>query len=69
MPLVLFAWLSDQAYFKELTDINTLSRLREKSEIELMEELTPFGFTDFGGEPETNELGMIPVDTDWLGWD
>lgn len=69
MPLVLFAWLSDQAYFKELTDINTLSRLREKSETELMEELTPFGFTDFGGEQETNELGMIPVDTDWLGWD
>jgi len=69
MPLVLFAWMADQSYFKEMTDINTLSKLREKSDTELMEELVPFGFTDFGGEPEANELGMIPVDTDWLGWD
>lgn len=44
MGLVLFAWLSDQQYFKELTDIHTLKKLRERSEEELMEELLPFGF-------------------------
>jgi hypothetical protein len=34
MGLVLFAWLSDQSYFKDITDINTLARLREKTEEE-----------------------------------
>jgi len=50
MCLVLFAWLSDQTYFKDITDINTLSRLREKSEEELMDDLLPFGIQDDGVE-------------------
>jgi hypothetical protein len=70
MPLVLFAWLSDQAYFKEMTDINTLSKLREKSEEELMNDLLPFGFTDYGNEEElVNELGSVPRDAPFFGWD
>ena len=48
MCLVLFAWLSDQAYFKEITDINTLIELKEKSEQEMMDNLLPFGFHDDG---------------------
>jgi hypothetical protein len=48
MGLVLFAWLSDQSYFKELTSINTLSRLREKTEEEITQDLMPFGFIDDG---------------------
>lgn len=48
MNLVLFAWLSDQAFFKEMTDINTLSRLREKTEKEIEDDLLPFGFIDSG---------------------
>jgi hypothetical protein len=48
MGLVLFAWLSDQKYFKEYTDINTLARLRQKSEEELLDELSSFGFFDDG---------------------
>jgi hypothetical protein len=48
MGLVLFAWLSDQSYFKELTSINTLSRLREKTEEEIAQDLMPFGFIDAG---------------------
>lgn len=50
MGLVLFAWLSEQQYFKEYTDINTLSRLRLKTEEELMDDLLPFGFIDDGNE-------------------
>jgi hypothetical protein len=57
MCLVLFAWLSDQAYFKEMTDINTLIQLREKSEQEMMENLLPFGFYD-DGMPEENVIEM-----------
>jgi len=50
MNLVLFAWLSDQDYFKELTDINTLQKLREKTDEQIDEELLPFGFIDDGGD-------------------
>jgi hypothetical protein len=48
MGLVLFAWLSDQTFFKDITDINTLARLREKSEDEIENDLSPFGFVDHG---------------------
>ena len=48
MCLVLFAWMSDQRYFKELTDINTLSKLRQKTEEELFEEVPFFGHIDDG---------------------
>jgi hypothetical protein len=48
MGLVLFSWLTNQNYFKEINDINTLARLREKSEDQIMNELTPFGFIDNG---------------------
>lgn len=50
MNLVLFAWLSDQDYFKEMTDINTLMKLREKTEEQIEEELLPFGFIDTGDD-------------------
>jgi hypothetical protein len=44
MGLVLFGWLTDQSFFKEITDINTMMRLKQKSEEEIMDDLTPFGF-------------------------
>jgi hypothetical protein len=45
MGLVLFSWLSTQSFFKEITDINTMMKLREKTEQEIMDDLLPFGFT------------------------
>ena len=60
MCLVLFAWLSDQKYFRELTDINTLSKLRERSEEEMMEELLPFGFYDDGTTDEDGHVVEQP---------
>ena len=48
MGLVLFAWLSNQNYFKEYTNINTLNKLREKTEEDVAMELLPFGFVDEG---------------------
>lgn len=68
MCLVLFAWLSDQKYFRELTDIHTLAKLREKSEEEMMEEMLPFGFYDDGttddeGQPiEPPQMGIREVE-------
>jgi hypothetical protein len=48
MCLVLFAWLSEQQYFKDYTNINTLMSLREKTEEDIDQDLAPFGFVDTG---------------------
>jgi hypothetical protein len=50
MNLVLFAWLTDQGYFKDMTDINTLMKLREKTEEQMNAEMLPFGFIDDGDD-------------------
>jgi len=66
MGLVLFAWLSTQTFFKDITDINTMMRLREKSDEEIMDDLLPFGFTyDDIEEPQTYQ----PPPPTWLGSD
>lgn len=64
MCLVLFAWLSDQMYFKEVTDINTIFKLREKSDQQMMDELTPFGFYDDGGVEEVEQIQNAPAPFD-----
>jgi len=48
MCLVLFSWLSNQKFFKELTDINTISQLRDMNDEQVLNELTPFGIIDNG---------------------
>lgn len=50
MCLVLFAWLSEQQYFKDYTNINTLMTLRDKTEEEIEQDLAPFGFVFDGRE-------------------
>jgi len=44
MCLVLFAWLSEQQYFKDYTNINTLNSLRDKTEEDMEQDMAPFGF-------------------------
>jgi hypothetical protein len=57
MCLVLFSWLSNQKYFKELTDINTIMELREINDEQMMNELTPFGIiADGHDEHDTDEI-------------
>ena len=63
MTLVLFAWLVDQSYFKEITDINTLMQLREKTEQQVDEDLLPFGFI-MNGSDQMEEV--IPRARDWM---
>lgn len=52
MGLVMFAWLTEQEHFKELTTINTIKQLREKSDAEISENLMPFVFMSNGMELE-----------------
>ena len=61
MGLVLFAWLSDQQFFKEMTDINTLRTLRRKNEEEIMDELLPFGIIDDGMSDDDDGI-VLSVD-------
>jgi hypothetical protein len=53
MTLVLFSWLTDQNFFKDITDINTLMKLREKTDEQMDEDLLPFGFIDDGRESDS----------------
>lgn len=55
MCLVLFGWLSEQVYFKDLTDINTLMKLKERTAEETENEMLPFGFIS-NGNSEAEEI-------------
>ena len=48
MNLVLFAWMTEQQYFKDMTDINTLTKLREKTDEQIEQDMLPLGFFDVG---------------------
>lgn len=61
MCLVLFAWLTDQPFFREITDINTMRQLKQMKEDELMESMMPIGFMDDGLDNADLEL-----EKDWL---
>ena len=63
MGLVLFGWLSDQPFFREITDINTMSRLRERNAEELEESLLPFGFNNSDIEED-----VIPANPTWFNY-
>ena len=62
MTCVVFAWLTDQEYFTDMTNIDTISKLREKTENEIEDELMPLGFVD-RGVPE-----IIEYDKPYVSW-
>jgi hypothetical protein len=60
MCLVLFAWLSNQEYFKELTDIDIRKNLFNKNEQAIEDDVLPFGFINDGtasSVAENDEFG------------
>ena len=59
MGLVLFAWMTDQIFFKEITNINTVNELRQRNEEQLAESLLPIGFNDY----DTNTVSTPIVST------
>ena len=62
MCLVLFGWLSDQSFFREVTNINTMNKLKERNAEELEESLLPFGFNNAAIEEE------ISSDKNWFNY-
>lgn len=59
MSLVLFGWLADTDYFKEMTDINTLKELREMNEEQMKNELLSFGFYDGHDDDEPEVIDSL----------
>lgn len=66
MCLVLFAWLSEQQYFKDYTNINTLMSLREKTEEDMEQDMSPFGFVDNGRDNFVDEDYEKFVPDSWM---
>jgi len=66
MGLVLFAWLSDQKFFRELTDIYTLENLRDYTEEQMLEQLIPFGIVSDGHEYHEEEIPKSSKDDSFL---
>ena len=67
MCLVIFGWVSNQGYFKELTDQNARMQMYSEQQNLIEQDMAPFGFVDDGineQEQETvDEYGdrWIPV--------
>jgi hypothetical protein len=61
--LVMFAWLSNQTYFKELTDQDIRSRLVDEQQNMLEQDMAPFGFIEDGLEQD--ESYKDPYGTTW----
>jgi hypothetical protein len=66
MGLVLFAWLSNQKFFKEFTDINTINQLRDLNDEQLMNNLVPFGIINDGRDDYQDEIVTAGRDDRWL---
>ena len=53
MCLVIFAWLVQQEYFKEMTDNDIRKRLYEEQKNQIEQDMAPFGFINTGLEDTT----------------
>jgi hypothetical protein len=48
MCLVIFGWLSNQQYFKDLSNSNIRNQLYEEQAALIEQDMAPFGFVDDG---------------------
>ena len=63
MCLVFFAWLTNQNYFKELTNEDIRKRLYQSQQKMIEEDMSPFGFID-DGITMTEEAPFVDADGD-----
>lgn len=65
MTLVLFAWLTNQTYFKDITDINIREKIYKLQEQQMEEAVLPFGVID-DGQDETfvDNTGQVWTNSD-----
>ena len=65
MCLVSFGWLSNQEYFKELTDSNIRNQLYVEQQNLIEQDMAPFGFVDDGIERPGEETEVDMYGTVW----
>ena len=65
MCLVIFGWLSNQEYFKELTDSNIRNQLYVEQQNLIEQDMAPFGFVDDGIERPGEETEVDMYGTVW----
>jgi len=63
MCLVIFGWLTNQQYFKELSNSNIRNQLYEEQQALIEQDMAPFGFVDDGTpdelKSEVDEYGTV----------
>ncbi len=64
MCLVFFAWLTNQQYFKEMTDDDVRHRLFESQQKAIEQDMAPFGFID-DGVRYADEAPFVDADGDF----
>jgi hypothetical protein len=69
MCSVLFSWLSDQLYFKELTSVDFRKRLALENERRLEDYLLPFGIKDTGDDTMVLEEEPVIKDLENMSFD
>jgi hypothetical protein len=70
MCVVLFAWATNQLFFKELTETDFRKKLLEDREKMVDDDVLPFGFIDDGGNPEVETTINTPSGSEfWNGFD
>jgi hypothetical protein len=63
MCCVLFSWMTDQMYFRELTSLDFRRRLALENEKRMDDNLLPFGLVDNGvGEYEMKEEKIVDLE-------
>lgn len=62
MGLVLFAWLSTQSYFKEMTNNNVRENLYEENLKRIESEMIPFGLIHTSQEEDHNQLRIVDLE-------
>ena len=65
MCLVLFAWLTNQQFFKELTDDDIRRRLYQSQQKMIEEDMAPFGFMDDGVNYIDQNMPFVDEDGDY----
>tara|TARA_R110000851_G_scaffold10253_6_gene37172 strand:- start:602 stop:2245 length:1644 start_codon:yes stop_codon:yes gene_type:complete len=65
MCCVLFGWLVEQTYFKELTDDDIRARMFDEQQNQLEQDMAPFGFLDDGVQSPYSETTIDEYGTRW----
>jgi hypothetical protein len=66
MCLVIFSWLANQRYFKELTNVDVRGQMFSEQQNSIEADMAPFGFIDDGlNDPEGNDGYFVDAGEVW----